>query len=207
MKQIGKSYTVDEVMAEVLRDRGIYEKHGGGLTYTGGEPFAQPDFLLALLERTKAEGIRAAVETCAYTDWDYIETALEFLDFVLIDIKLLDEQEHIRHTGVSNTSILENCKKLSSSCAQRGIPLVVRTPVIPGVNDTVDATSAIAGFIHAYMPQTKYYQLLPYHRLGRGKYENLGRVYALNELEPPSEAYIQELNNIIHDYGLQTSYE
>lgn len=207
MKIMGRQMTVEEVMDEALRDRELYRSSGGGITFTGGEPLAQARFLKQLLERTRKEGLQTAVETSAEALREDIERVLEFIDFLFVDLKYLQGDIHRKWMGIDNTRILENCRWLSEACHRRGIQLVVRTPVIPGIHDNERVIGEMAAFIRTQMPETKMYQLLPYHRLGRGKYQNLGKSYAMQELTPPTEECMAALHKIVKSYGLQTKYE
>ena len=139
----GKEMTVEEVMEEILQDRAYYRNSGGGVTLSGGEVSTQPEFALELLQALKKEGISTAIETNLHAPWSVYERMLPFLDLVMFDIKIFDEEAHRRWTGVSNRQILENAKKVAAS----GKPYLVRTPVIPGVNDTEEEIGSIANYV------------------------------------------------------------
>ncbi len=207
MEQLGKPYTAEEVLEEVFRDQKIYEQSGGGLTVTGGEPLMQVEFLAELFKGAKKKGLPTAMETCAYAPWSSFEKVLEYLDFLFVDIKLLDSEKHKKYTGRGNALILENCVKLDEYCAMHGIQMVVRTPVIPQINDDEREIGAIADFICERLPHVHIYQPLPYHRLGRGKYGNIGKHYELEDIQPPSEEVMERLRNLIAGRGLAVSYE
>lgn len=173
---MGRWLTVDEVLAEVMPDALCYEASGGGLTLSGGEPLAQPEFAAELLWRYKHEekGPHTAVETCGEAPWRHLQLLAPEVDLFLYDLKHMDPVEHLRLTGRSNELVLENATRL----AQGGHQLVIRVPLIPGVNDTTINLTATAEFVST-LPGVDRIDLLPYHRLGEPKYQRLGRPYPL----------------------------
>ncbi len=185
---IGRRVEVEEVMAEVRADRPFYANSGGGVTLSGGEPLLQPAFCRALLAACRAEGIHTAIETAADVPWERIEGLLPLLDLVMLDIKTLDDGVHRASTGVSNARILENARRLGAT----GKPLIVRTPVVPGVNDQVEAIGAIARFA-AGLPGLVRYELLPFHPMAANKYDSLGRSYAARTLPRPAPEAMETL--------------
>lgn len=207
LKIMGKRVNVEEVIREVLSDKKIYDTSGGGMTVTGGEPFAQPDFLRELLKEAKRQHLHTAVESCLYAKWERIENCLEYIDFLFMDLKILDGNKHRQYTGKDNQLILENMKRIGSSATGKGLKAVVRTPVILGVNDTPEDITAVCNWIKNNLPYVTVYQLLPYHRLGRGKYQNIGKSYEMPDAEVPEDKKMDELNKIILDHGLEIKYE
>jgi pyruvate formate lyase activating enzyme len=185
---VGRRVDVAEVMREVLADRPFYANSGGGVTLSGGEPLLQPAFCEALLTACRKEGIHTAVETAANVPWERIKALLPLLDLVMLDIKVLDETLHREATGVGNERILANVERLGTTDK----PLIVRTPVIPGVNDTQDAIAAIARFA-SRLPNLVYYELLPFHPMAASKYDSLGREYAARTLARPTPETIETL--------------
>jgi pyruvate formate lyase activating enzyme len=181
---IGRWVTVDEVLSEAGRDALYYEASGGGLTLSGGEPLAQPEFAAELLRRFKREerGGHTAVETCGFVAWSEIERVAPDVDLFLYDLKHLDPEEHRQFTGQGNELVLENARRLAAS----GHDLVMRLPLIAGVNNRREQLEAAADFILS-LPGVRRLDLLPYHRLGEPKYRRLGKVYAL-EGEPPLDS-------------------
>ena len=165
---VGKIKTAEEVVAEVLIDRPFYEPVGG-VTISGGEPLAQADFTREILELCRRENIHTAIETNLVWPWGTVEAMVDLVDLFLVDVKLFDDAEHRRWTGVSNQRILENIRQLDA----RGKPSYIRTPVMAGVNDRPEQIGAIADFL-ATLGHVRQYDLLPYHPLGGGKYEALG---------------------------------
>ena len=196
-KTVGEDITVGAVMDIVLQDRPYYRRSGGGLTLSGGEAFAQPEFAKALLEAGKQEGIHTAVETTASVPWEHLEAALPWLDLVLMDIKHMDGEKHRRFTGRDNALILENARRLAGAARE----LIIRVPVVPGFNDTPEEIEAIADYA-AGLPGVKRLHLLPYHRLGQDKYEGLGREYSLKQVMPPPDGEMERLLSVAAKTGL-----
>lgn len=204
---MGKAYTVEELMKEVMSDAGIYESSGGGMTVTGGEPLAQPGFLLELLKAAKERGLHTVMETSGQAGWEDFKRCLEYLDFLFMDFKVYDGEAHRRYTGVDNRQILENMKRVNEYAGSHRLTFVIRTPVIPGVNDSEEEIGRIADFIKEQLSQVRIYQLLPYHRLGRGKYGSLGKEYRLEDLEAPEDETMRRLEEVIPERGLRIKYE
>ncbi len=165
---VGREMTADAVVAEVLRDRAFFARSGGGVTVSGGEPLYQRAFTRAILAGCTAAGLHCAVETNLAWPWAQAATLLPVTDLVMMDVKLIDDAAHRRWTGVSNARVLANLPRVAAAK-----PLIVRTPVIVGVNADDAAIAAIADML-ATLPALEYYELLPYHPLGAGKYETLG---------------------------------
>ncbi len=178
----GKSMGVDEVMEEILGDRAYYKRSKGGVTFSGGEPVLQKDFLLALLRRCKECDIHTAVETAGNYKWAYLEEVLPYIDLIMYDLKVFDPELHLRYIGKGLNQICDNLLKLSAS--QR--PIIVRTPVIGGVNDTEEEISNIASFIKD-IEGLLYYELLPHHNLGNSKRKSLGLQEELSFYTPTRE--------------------
>jgi len=174
----GEERTVDEVLKVVEQDAAFYTRSSGGMTLSGGEPLLQADFALALLRESRRRRIKTAVETCGMVPWKTLEAASEYLNYVLYDIKHMDAGAHEAQTGRSNEIILENFRKLAELAPDR--PILARTPVIPGFNDSVEAITAIAEFLRPF-PNVRY-EMLPYHRLGTQKYHFLDRVPPMEEV-------------------------
>ena len=188
-KMIGRDVTVEEVMETVEKDRPYYRRSGGGLTLSGGESLCQPEFARDLLKAAKEAGITTAMESMGYANYEVIEGILPYLDDYLMDIKHMNAKKHQLFTGKSNELMLENAKKIAASGLTR---LSIRVPVIPTFNDTKEEILAIARFADQ-LPGVKKIFLLPYHRLGQGKYDGLGREYFLPEILPPSDEHMEML--------------
>ena len=200
----GKQMTAEQVLAEVLPDRPFYETSGGGVTLSGGEPMLQAEFTLAILEGCKAHGLHTAIETTAHTRWRHLEAALPLVDLFMIDIKQLDPLKHRAATGVSNTRILANIRRLAAT----GKPMILRIPVVPTVNASVGDVAAIAGFVRE-LAQSRAdagaglsLELLPFHRLASDKYTSLGLDYAAAGLAAPSKAEMWLFAEAAHRAGV-----
>ena len=179
---------VDEVMAEVIQDADYYRNSGGGVTLSGGEIAMQHEFAGELLAVLKAKGISTAVETNMLADWSRYEKLIPCLDLAMVDIKLFSEEEHRKWTGVGNQGILENIRKMSDT----GIPIIVRTPVIPGVNDDEGEIGRIADFI-ASLRHVEYYELLQFNPLGESKYGALSLENEFAGVRPLDTGHMEPL--------------
>lgn len=196
LKPIGKMVTVGEVLSVVEKDRVFYERTGGGVTLSGGEPLAQPDFCYALLQACKSKGLHTAMETTGYQKWSIIEPILEYVDLVLLDIKTMDSERHKEVTGVANDVILSNARK----AAEIGKRIIVRVPIIPGYNNTkvnIELTAKFAVEIAAVE-----LHVLPYHRLGEAKYARLGREYLMKGTKEPSSSEMGFLAQVAREVGV-----
>lgn len=185
---VAKYMEPGEVVAEVLKDFDYYRNSGGGLTISGGEPMLQKEFVKDVFERTHAAGIHNALDTAANVRWEDLAEVLPFVDLVLLDLKAMDSQLHRKGTGVPNRRVLENAKAL----AGQDVDLIVRIPVIPGLNANEANMSQAAAFLKDF-PRLLYVELLPYHDLGVDKYASLGKTGAQAVFEIPSTETIQKL--------------
>jgi pyruvate formate lyase activating enzyme len=192
---VGESKSVDEVVEEVLRDLPFYETSQGGVTLSGGEPLLQPDFSYAILERCRAEGLHTAIETAANFPWERVAAILPVTDLVMMDVKLMDAERHKACTGVPNVRILENALRLG----QEAPALIVRTPIVPGINDNAEDVAAIAQFA-AQLPNLLYYELLPFHPMASGKYDSLDMDYRARELKSPPKEQMDALTEVAGRY-------
>jgi pyruvate formate lyase activating enzyme len=197
---LGRWVTVDEVLAEVAKDALYFEASGGGLTLSGGEPLSQPEFAAELLRRYRHEekGRHAAVETCGHVEWPVLERMAADVDLFLYDLKHMDPAEHLRLTGRDNRLILDNARRLAAS----GSSLVIRLPLIPGVNDGRDNLEATAEFALA-LPGVERIDLLPYHRLGEPKYPRLEKSYAFAGRPSASPEQVGRAKELLEGLGLR----
>jgi len=196
-EMVGRRVTVVEVMAEVEKDIVFYDESGGGVTFSGGEPLMQPEFLYALLRDCKEKGIRTAVDTSGLAAWKTLQQISERADLILYDLKLMDDERHRRYTGVSNELILSNLRSLAS----QGSAIAVRMPIVPGIND--DETNLLrTGEFVASLPGAPPISLLPYHKAGVDKYARLKKSYALPEIQTPSDERMAEIAAMMTRFGL-----
>ena len=175
MSRFGKEMNVDEVLREVEADGAFYSRSGGGLTVGGGEPLFQPEFTRELLREAVRRRINTSMETCGFAPWEALDRACRYLDGILYDIKSMDPGKHAEFTGISNEIIVQNFRRLRNQYPN--LHVRVRTPVVPGFNDTEAVIGAIVDFI-GDDPGVEY-ELLAYHRFGLPKYGYLDRSYPL----------------------------
>jgi pyruvate formate lyase activating enzyme len=194
---IGREMSVGQVVAEAERDAPFYEESGGGVTLSGGEPLAQPEFARELLADLKKMGIHTALDTCGFAEWDTIDMLRRYVDLFLYDLKLMDDLRHRDLVGVSNAGIIRNLSELS----QLGHNVILRLPIIPGVNED-DASIRKIGAFAAGLTRLISVDVLPYHHIGTEKYRRLGRPYALEGLAPPSAERMTEIARTLAGYGL-----
>jgi pyruvate formate lyase activating enzyme len=195
---VGRTMPVTEVVSEVRRDVAFYEQSGGGVTFSGGEPLFQPEFLLAALRACKAKGIHTAVDTCGLADWETLNEIRPHVDLFLFDLRLMNDDEHRRLAGESNVAILRNLTLLSGE----GENITLRVPVIPGLNDDEANLRELARFA-AELPNLGEVNILAYHRIGSEKYERLGREYGLHETEPAGVEELRKVAEILRADGLR----
>jgi pyruvate formate lyase activating enzyme len=193
---------VEEILTEASKDALYFEASGGGLTLSGGEPLAQPDFAAELLRRYKHDekGHHTSVETCGFVEWSVFQRLAADVDLFLYDLKHMDPLEHRRLTGVDNRLILENARRL----ADAGRALVIRLPLIAGINDSVQNLEATANFVRS-LPGVSRLDLLPYHRLGEPKYSRLGKAYALKGAPCLGRRQVAAARAVLEANGLEVS--
>lgn len=205
LKLVGKVVSVDEVMEKVRKDKYFYLTSQGGLTVSGGEPLHQVEFARELLKRAHEENIHTTIETCGYTPWKHYEEILPYLDLILYDIKHMDPVKHKQTTGASNRLILSNLKKLS----KRGIPIVIRLPLIPSFNLDRDNISETGKFI-SNLENVIEVNLMLFHQLGKDKYQRLCREYSLKDLkaldsDAKDVAEVRAVKSTLEAYGLKVT--
>lgn len=197
---IGKYYTVGDILDLLEKERIFFQQSGGGVTFSGGEPMVQLEFLISALKACREEGFHTAVDTSGYCPENSFIQIIPFTDVFLFDIKHLTEERHIEYTGVSNDLILQNFKMLAES----GKEIMVRFPVIPGFNDDPDHLDFMRQFLIDNKRQNIIrLDLLPFHRIGSAKYRKLGLPYVMSEVEPPSHARMKELKEYFSKTGLK----
>jgi pyruvate formate lyase activating enzyme len=177
LEVIGRSWTAIELHEVLMKDTVFYDTSGGGVTFSGGEPILQADFLGELLPLCKESGLHTALDTCGALPWQQYAKVLPYIDLVLFDLKIMETERHQRSAGQANHQILENACRI----AQLGIPMWVRTPIIPGYTNDPANISAIGRFIQDKLPNVQRWDLLAYTNLGRPKYHRLDRAYLLED--------------------------
>ena len=198
VRVVGRHVTVQELMDTVHRDR-AYWGSGGGVTLGGGEPLAQPEFTLALLKELHDAYVHTAMETCANVPWARLEKAMQYLDWIFVDIKHMDPEKHRQETGVGNKLILSNIENMAA-LGKKSARIVVRMPVVPGYNDSDENVFAMAEFLR----KTGRHEvnLLPFHRLGVSKYEQLGMDYAYKDTQAPSAEKLNHIKKLFEQKGI-----
>lgn len=199
LEVIGKSYTVDELAAKALQDRVFYEKSDGGVTLSGGEASLQADFSVALMERLRKEKIHLALDTCGGTKWPTLQRLVNLADLVLYDLKTMDSAKHRKFTGIPLNLVLENARKISKT----GKPMWVRTPIIPGVNDSVENIRQSARFIKGNLPTVERYDLLAFNNTCASKYQRLGLNWNLEKEGLIPEETMEKLVCAAKEEGLE----
>lgn len=197
LQVVGREMTVAQVLEEIERDRPFYEQSGGGVTFTGGEPLAQPDFLRALLQACRTRGLHTALDTCGYAPWAVLDEIRPLVDLFLYDLKLMDDARHQEWTGVSNAEILANLRRLSEA----GQEILVRLPLVPGVNDGEENLRQTGAFL-ASLPTVPAVELLAYHHIAEAKYAGLGREYGL-DIRPPDAEHMRRCAAMLDGYGIR----
>ncbi len=193
IRRWGDVMSVEECMEIIRRDRSYYEESGGGVTVSGGEPLLQSTFTAELFRNCRAEGIHTCLESTLCVPWERVAQVLPHTDLVIADLKMMDPEKHLRNTGVRNEQILSNLKDLSRETSQ----IILRIPVIPGVNDDDDNIRASADFIQNEMNgQIQCLQLLSFMFLGEEKYRSLGMPYPMAGLELDREAFQKRVEAI-----------
>jgi pyruvate formate lyase activating enzyme len=194
----GRRYTVSEVIARVVRDRPFFEKSGGGVTVSGGEPLSQAEFTMALLKALKDQGIHTALDTTGYASWKVVEQVLPSVDLFLLDLKHMDSAAHKATVGVPNERILENAHRIAAA----GGKMQIRVPVIPRFSDSTVNVQALGKFAAGLGEAVTMVQLLPYHAMGVPKWERIKHDGPVLEATAPSDKKIGELKAILEEFGL-----
>lgn len=194
----GRRYTVAELYRDVMKDKEFFVQSGGGVTISGGEPTQHAEFCAALLQ--KCAGVGRAVETCGYADWKAFELLLPVTDLFLYDLKLYDEEKHRQWTGVKNTVIKDNLKKLAS----RGKEVIIRIPLIPGVNDTREEFGQMLEFIRG-LGRIREVHLLPFHQIGSSKYGQISGEYAMAGWREENAKRVAQIKKQVEDSGFKVS--
>jgi len=201
--EAGKEMTVEELMAELVQYRHFMNASGGGVTISGGEAMLQPEFVKAIFEACRLEGIHTCLDTNGFVRRldDTVKSVLDVTDLVLLDIKQMDNDKHIDLTHVSNKYTLEFAKYL----AERNQPVYLRYVVVPGYTDNQEDAHALGRFI-APMKNIQKIEMLPYHELGKHKWTAMGEIYPLEGVSPPSHETMESIKNILLQYNDNVIY-
>jgi pyruvate formate lyase activating enzyme len=194
---LGQQMTVNEVVAEIEKDHIFYDDSQGGVTFSGGEPFAQAPFLLELLQKCRQREIHTAVDTTGFVGQTALLAASRWTNLFLYDIKILDDARHRRYTGVSNALILENLKLLGQEHGN----IWVRVPIVPGLNDADEDLEATVRFA-ASVPGVKQVNLLTYHHTGAYKFLRLGKPYLAESVNPPAADFFRRASARLQAFGV-----
>jgi len=195
----GREISTAEVVDIVKKDSLFYRNSGGGITVSGGEPTAQPKFLIDLLRRCQDLGFHTTLDTCGYVKWEVMEKILKYVDLVLFDLKHMDPLRHQELAGSDNEMILKNAESIGRMKKQ----MIIRLPLIPGVNDSEENIRASARFM-SHIDAVRV-DLVPYHRLGVNKYKRLGKEYLLASVKSLDEEAVARVRDILEAKGLEVS--
>jgi pyruvate formate lyase activating enzyme len=200
VERVGRRVEAGEVIAEAARDTVFFDRSGGGITFSGGEPLAQPDFLAAMLTACRDRDIHTTVDTSGQAEWATVERLLPLVDLWLWDLKLVDAVRHRELTGMDPEEIQENLRRV----AEHGAAVMIRVPLLPGLNDSAEDLEAL-GTLVAGLPTRYPVDILPYHRLGEDKYARLHREYTRPGLSPPSPEEVARAASILRSFDLEVT--
>ena len=197
---IGRVIDVAEVMKEIEKDVLFFDESGGGVTFSGGEPLAQPEFLESLLDACQEKNLHTCLDTSGYAPLEVFASLVDKVDLFLYDLKLMNDRQHQKYTGASNRLILENLKALD----ERGKRAIIRFLVIPGITDTEENLSATVDFV-ASLKNVRDVSLLPYHRFGSEKYKRLRRKNEMEDVPPPSDHTMRSVGARFESCGVRVT--
>lgn len=199
LEVIGVEYTPERLVDEVLRDKVFYDTSGGGVTFSGGEPMLQADFLAEVLPLLKEHDVHVALDTSGFAPWKRFEEILRWVDLVLYDLKVMDAAKHRELTGVDPELIWENAVRL----AERGVRMWIRTPVIPGMTDGEENVRAVSRFIVEKLPTVERYDLLAFNNLCVSKYRRLGLKFPLEGARLMRREEMERLARVAEEEGVR----
>jgi len=194
---VGKTETVPSLMHIIKKDVPFFDTSGGGVTFSGGEPLMQAEFLLAMLEACGQEDIHRAIDTTGCTDPDTLKRVARHTDLFLFDLKFMDTEKHRHYTGVSNEQILENLEALARNKSR----IIIRIPLIPGINDDEENINSTAAYL-AHLPPIKTVHILPYHDFQKSKYDKFSMNYRARDVKPPSPKRVAAIRKQLAGTGL-----
>lgn len=199
VEDAGSWYAVNDILGILEKERVFFSESGGGVTFTGGEPLLQHQFLTEALSACTEKGFHTAVDTSGYAPAGHLKSVLPFTDLFLFDIKLLNDTKHIHYTGISNSLILSNFRMLIDS----GKNIIVRIPVIPGLNDSNEDLELLRNFLEEYREVNLLgISLLPFHKIGVAKYKKFNMIYKMKGTEQPSDVRMKELKEFFKGTGI-----
>lgn len=200
LQEAGKYYTAEELLEIAEKEKIFINQSSGGITFSGGEPLLQPDFLAKSLALFREKGFHTAVDTSGFAPFDSFRAILPYTNLVMYDIKHLNDEAHTRFTGVSNFLIIQNFLRL----LEAEVPLYVRIPVIPGYNDDPAHIEALIGFLKRNRSESvKMINLLPFHKTGSTKYRRLGKAFPMEGVEAPSTEQMKMLKHQFRETGIK----
>ncbi|MFK5856941.1 MAG: glycyl-radical enzyme activating protein [Bacteroidota bacterium] len=199
IETIGKKYSVDEVMENIKRDLVFFEESGGGVTFSGGEPLMQSDFVMEILYECRKLDIHTCIDTTGNIASDNLIQVASLTNLFLYDLKLMDDNQHIKYTGVSNKLVLDNLKMLD----EMGKDIWIRFPLIPRINDDETNVLMMLDFM-SKLKNSHPISILPYHKIGSHKYERFGIEYKMNGVEEQSKEDVSRIMNLFTDAGFIT---
>ena len=191
---LGKNMTAADVMTEVLPDKVFYEESGGGVTFSGGEPLLQSDFLTDLLLESGRKGIHRVLDTCGYAPRASLSQVVSHVELFLYDLKIMNDHDHRQYTGVSNNLVLSNLEYLLEEHAH----IIIRFPLIPGLTDTDRNLESLRTYLDE-RPALSRIDILPYHQIAKSKYERLGRSYPARAVAPPSNEAVKRVQKFFEN--------
>ncbi len=197
LEMMGEEISVRDLMKEIRKDIPFFDDSGGGVTFSGGEPLSQHEFLLEILHTCGNEGIHRTVDTTGFAPLQVVKKIAPLTDLFLYDLKMMDPEKHFKYTGVRNDLILSNLRALAAG----GSEIFIRIPVIPGINDDLENITATAEFLRT-LEGAFQVNLLPYHDYGKSKYSNLKSEYKLQETVPPEKEKMFQIHDMFCKHGL-----
>ena len=197
---VGRQISVDELFEEIKKDAIYFDESGGGVTFSGGEPLMQPEFLESILKLCKEANIHITLDTTGYCEPEIIRSIYKYIDLFLYDLKIIDDKMHQKYTGLSNNQILENLKFLQSKKKN----IIIRYPVIPAVTDTEDNINRLIEFLQANNGIHEI-NILPFHRIANHKYVRFQIENKMNKTKEPSKTEIENIKNRFESAGFTAS--
>jgi pyruvate formate lyase activating enzyme len=197
----GKPMNAEEIFDVVSRDKMFYDTSGGGVTVSGGECLLQPQLVSDLFEKCRQAKIHTCIETSGFAAEAALIQVLPFTDYILYDLKHMNPEKHLRYTGKPNSLILNNVKIAAAS----GVEMLFRMPLVPGVNDDEQNIKETADFLHGLGGKAQQIELMPYHRLGKGKYESMDKPYLVPDIKSPDSGHVESVKKAFEDNGIVCS--